>query len=91
MIQAESDAQKRDEYLQKLMVLPNQVICLHEKLQYFLYLFNVFFMEAKCYNARDPTHFLLQRWMEIIGKAHQNADFLKDQDVIRNVLNILQV
>ncbi|KAL5167915.1 Protein EXPORTIN 1A [Glycine soja] len=54
MIQAESDAQKRDEYLQKLMVLPNQ------------------------------------RWMEIIGKAHQNADFLKDQDVIRNVLNILQ-
>ncbi|TKY71105.1 EXPORTIN 1A [Spatholobus suberectus] len=54
MIQAESDAQKRDEYLQKLMVLPNQ------------------------------------RWMEIIGKAHQNVDFLKDQDVIRTVLNILQ-
>ncbi|QCD91785.1 exportin-1 [Vigna unguiculata] len=54
MIQAESDVQKRDEYLQKLMVLPNQ------------------------------------RWMEIIGKAHQNVDFLKDQDVIRNVLNILQ-
>ena len=41
MIQAESDAQKRDEYLQKLMVLPNQVICLLEKLHYFLYLFNV--------------------------------------------------
>ncbi|XP_020230039.1 protein EXPORTIN 1A isoform X1 [Cajanus cajan] len=54
MIQAESDAQKRDEYLQKLMVLPNQ------------------------------------RWMEIIGKAHQNVEFLKDQDVIRTVLNILQ-
>ncbi|XP_027355224.1 protein EXPORTIN 1A isoform X2 [Abrus precatorius] len=54
MIQAESDGQKRDEYLQRLMELPNQ------------------------------------KWLEIIGKAHQNVDFLKDQDVIRTVLNILQ-
>ncbi|XP_027362296.1 protein EXPORTIN 1A-like isoform X7 [Abrus precatorius] len=54
MIQAESDAQKRDEYLQRLMELPNQ------------------------------------KWLEIIGQAHQNVDFLKDQDVIRTVLNILQ-
>ncbi|KAH1219844.1 Protein EXPORTIN 1A [Glycine max] len=54
MIQAESDAQKRDEYLQRLMELPNQ------------------------------------KWMEIIGQAHQNVDFLKDQDVIRTVLNIMQ-
>ncbi|QCD88853.1 exportin-1 [Vigna unguiculata] len=54
MIQAESDAQKRDEYLQRLMELPNQ------------------------------------KWMEIIGQAHQNVEFLKDQDVIRTVLNILQ-
>ncbi|AES93816.2 hypothetical protein MtrunA17_Chr5g0395621 [Medicago truncatula] len=54
MIQAESDSQKRDEYLQRLMVLPNQ------------------------------------KWMEIIGQARQNADFLKDQDVIRTVLNVLQ-
>ncbi|KAJ1391230.1 Exportin-1/Importin-beta-like [Sesbania bispinosa] len=54
MIQAESDAQKRDEYLQRLMELPNQ------------------------------------KWLEIIGKARQNVDFLKDQDVIRTVLNILQ-
>ncbi|KAK7405987.1 hypothetical protein VNO78_07599 [Psophocarpus tetragonolobus] len=53
MIQAESDAHKRDEYLQKLKVLPNQ------------------------------------RWMEIIAKAHQNVDFLKDVDVTQNVLNIL--
>ncbi|XP_061355285.1 protein EXPORTIN 1A isoform X3 [Gastrolobium bilobum] len=54
MIQAESDAQKRDEYLQRLMELPNQ------------------------------------KWLEIIGQARQNVDFLKDQDVIRTVLNILQ-
>ncbi|XP_004511432.1 protein EXPORTIN 1A-like [Cicer arietinum] len=54
MIQAESDTQKRDEYLQRLMVLPNQ------------------------------------KWLEIIGQARQNVDFLKDQDVIRTVLNILQ-
>eukprot|EP01018_Ginkgo_biloba_P010449 Gb_26953 [translate_table: standard] len=54
MIQAESDPQKRDEYLQRLMELPNQ------------------------------------RWAEIIGKARQSVDFLKDQEVIRTVLNILQ-
>ncbi|CAK8539240.1 unnamed protein product [Lathyrus sativus] len=54
MIQAESDSQKRDEYLQRLMVLP------------------------------------YQKWLEIIGQARQNVDFLKDQDVIRTVLNILQ-
>jgi hypothetical protein len=30
MIQAESDAQKREEYLQQLMVLPNQVLCFLE-------------------------------------------------------------
>nr|GMD56610.1 protein EXPORTIN 1A-like [Ipomoea batatas] len=55
MIQAESDIQKRDEYLQRLMELPNQ------------------------------------KWAEIIGQARQSVDFLKDQDVIRAVLNILQV
>ncbi|XP_042513165.1 protein EXPORTIN 1A [Macadamia integrifolia] len=54
MIQAESDPQKRDEYLQRLMELPNQ------------------------------------KWVEIIGQARQSVDFLKDQDVIRTVLNILQ-
>ncbi|PWA66235.1 exportin 1A [Artemisia annua] len=54
MIQAESEASKRDEYLQRLMNLPNQ------------------------------------RWAEIIGHARGNADFLKDQEVIRSVLNILQ-
>ncbi|KAI5657416.1 hypothetical protein M9H77_26209 [Catharanthus roseus] len=54
MIQAEPDPQKRDEYLQRLMELPNQ------------------------------------KWSEIIGQARQSVDFLKDQDVIRAVLNILQ-
>ncbi|KAL7003798.1 Exportin-1 [Sarracenia purpurea var. burkii] len=54
MIQAESDPQKRDEYLQRLMELPNQ------------------------------------KWAEIIGQARQSLDFLKDQGVIRTVLNILQ-
>ncbi|KAL0304547.1 UNVERIFIED_CONTAM: protein EXPORTIN 1A [Sesamum radiatum] len=54
MIQAESDPHKRDEYLQRLMELPNQ------------------------------------KWAEIIGQARQSVDFLKDPDVIRAVLNILQ-
>ncbi|PIA33613.1 hypothetical protein AQUCO_04100203v1 [Aquilegia coerulea] len=54
MIQAESDPQKRDEYLQRLMELPNK------------------------------------KWDEIIGQARLSVDFLKDQDVIKTVLNILQ-
>ncbi|KAK9095683.1 hypothetical protein Scep_027152 [Stephania cephalantha] len=54
MIQAESDPQKRDEYLQRLMELPNR------------------------------------KWAEIIGQARVSVDYLKDQDVIRTVLNILQ-
>ncbi|CAM8937519.1 unnamed protein product [Rhodiola kirilowii] len=54
MIQAESDNQKRDEYLQRLMELPNQ------------------------------------KWAEIIGQARLSVDYLKDQDVIRTILNILQ-
>ncbi|KAK2658465.1 hypothetical protein Ddye_004999 [Dipteronia dyeriana] len=54
MIQAESDTQKREEYLQRLMALPNQ------------------------------------KWGEILGQARQSVDFLKDQDVIRTVLNIMQ-
>ncbi|CAA6668710.1 unnamed protein product [Spirodela intermedia] len=54
MIQAESDPVKRDEYLKRLMDLPNQ------------------------------------KWAEIIGQASQRVDILKDQDVIRTVLNILQ-
>uniref|UniRef100_A0A0E0KLT2 Importin N-terminal domain-containing protein n=1 Tax=Oryza punctata TaxID=4537 RepID=A0A0E0KLT2_ORYPU len=54
MIQAESDNTKRDEYLKRLMSLPNQ------------------------------------KWAEIIGQASQSIDILKNQDVIRSVLNILQ-
>ncbi|XP_057800622.1 protein EXPORTIN 1A [Salvia miltiorrhiza] len=54
MIQAEPDPDKRTEYLQRLMELPNQ------------------------------------KWVEIIGQARQSVDFLKDPDVIRAVLNILQ-
>ncbi|KAL0317874.1 UNVERIFIED_CONTAM: protein EXPORTIN 1A [Sesamum angustifolium] len=65
MIQAESDPHKRDEYLQRLMELPNQI-------------------------AVRLMHSLLQKWAEIIGQARQSVDFLKDPDVIRAVLNILQ-
>ncbi|XP_009417956.2 protein EXPORTIN 1A [Musa acuminata AAA Group] len=54
MIQAEPDPSKRDEYLRRLMDLPNQ------------------------------------KWAEIIGQASLSVDVLKDQDVIRAVLNILQ-
>ncbi|CAH1454711.1 unnamed protein product [Lactuca virosa] len=54
MIQAESEETERDEYLLRLMDLPNQ------------------------------------QWVEIIGYAHGNMDLLKDQDVIRIVLNILK-
>ncbi|KAL5568216.1 hypothetical protein UlMin_024791 [Ulmus minor] len=54
MIQAEPDPQKRDEYLQRLMELPNQ------------------------------------KWGEILGQARLSVDFLKDQEVIRTVLNIMQ-
>ncbi|CDY28738.1 BnaCnng06240D [Brassica napus] len=54
IIEAESDPQKRREYIKWLMALPNQ------------------------------------RWAEIIGEARQNVDFLKDPDVIHNVLTILQ-
>ncbi|KAK4789346.1 hypothetical protein SAY86_020665 [Trapa natans] len=54
MIQAESDPHKRDEYLQRLMALPNQ------------------------------------RWNDIISQARQTVEILKEQDVIRHVLNILQ-
>ncbi|CAH2055233.1 unnamed protein product [Thlaspi arvense] len=54
MIQAESDPEKRGEYIQRLMALPNQ------------------------------------KWAEIIGQARQSADTLKDPDMIRTVLNILQ-
>ena len=35
--------------------------------------------------------FLMQKWTEIIGRARGSVDFLKDQEVIRTVLNILQV
>nr|CAB3456381.1 unnamed protein product [Digitaria exilis] len=54
MIQAESDNTKREEYLKRLMSLPNQ------------------------------------KWAEIIGEAGRSTDILKNQDVIRSVLNILQ-
>eukprot|EP00252_Welwitschia_mirabilis_P021495 TRINITY_DN552_c0_g1_i3.p1 TRINITY_DN552_c0_g1~~TRINITY_DN552_c0_g1_i3.p1 ORF type:complete len:860 (+),score=155.81 TRINITY_DN552_c0_g1_i3:174-2582(+) len=54
MIQAEPDSQKRDEYLQRLMELPNK------------------------------------KWVEIIAQARQSVDVLKDQEIIRTVLNILQ-
>ncbi|PRQ37864.1 hypothetical protein RchiOBHm_Chr4g0407411 [Rosa chinensis] len=33
---------------------------------------------------------VIQRWSEIIGQARQSVKVLKDQEVIRTVLNILQ-
>ncbi|KAL7254761.1 hypothetical protein ACSBR1_008992 [Camellia fascicularis] len=33
---------------------------------------------------------IVQKWVEIAGQARHSVDFLKDQDVIRTVLNILQ-
>ena len=36
-------------------------------------------------------HRSVQKWAEIIGRARQSVDLLKQQDVIRTVLNILQV
>ncbi|KAG9158076.1 hypothetical protein Leryth_000240 [Lithospermum erythrorhizon] len=54
MIHAESDPQKREEYLRRLMDLPNL------------------------------------KWAEIIGQAQQSAEILKDTDIIKAVLNILQ-
>lgn len=37
------------------------------------------------------TNLIMQKWAEIIGQARVSVDYLKDQDVIRVVLNILQV
>ncbi|THG11400.1 hypothetical protein TEA_018509 [Camellia sinensis var. sinensis] len=84
MIQAESDPQKRDEYLQRLMELPNQASILKSS------------GHTCCVQAHTRNysglrfHFSVQKWAEIIGQARQSVDFLKDQDVIRTVLNILQ-
>ena len=63
-----------------------------EKPYYLLNFFHAIFLllKTKYINACGFPLFL-QKWMEIIGQAHQNVDFLKDQDVIRTVLNILQV
>eukprot|EP00270_Netrium_digitus_P012503 TRINITY_DN4067_c0_g1_i1.p1 TRINITY_DN4067_c0_g1~~TRINITY_DN4067_c0_g1_i1.p1 ORF type:complete len:525 (-),score=157.11 TRINITY_DN4067_c0_g1_i1:661-2136(-) len=54
MIQAEGDSQRREDYLQQLMLPPNQ------------------------------------RWQEIIAAAKMSLENLKQPDVIRSVLNILQ-
>ncbi|GFY83939.1 exportin 1A [Actinidia rufa] len=76
MIQAESDPQKRDEYLQRLMELPNQA-SLHRNVV----------LRILCICMILHVH----KWAEIIGQARQSVDFLKDQNVIRTVLNILQI
>lgn len=100
MIQAESDPQKRDEYLQRLMELPNQVCfdlefacptlsLAHTHTDTLIQFAQDVFL-ACCLSYCMPF-LLMQKWVEIIGKARQSVDFLKDQDVIRTVLNILQV
>ena len=55
MIQAESDSQKRDEFLQRLMELPNQVFCLLDKsfaesLSFYAFEFCKKILETKYYN-----------------------------------------
>lgn len=94
MIQAESDPSKRDEYLQRLMEFPNQV-CFRQDpcVGHFHLPFHSLYLLT---NAPGQLSLwlmdsILQKWAEIIGQAHQSVDFLKDQDVIRAVLNILQV
>ena len=88
MIQAESDNAKRDEYLKRLISLPNQVSCFAFQHAHWLYLWIL--LE---YNFELVTlwSYDLQKWAEIIGQASQSIDILKNQDVIRSVLNILQV
>ncbi|PSS04542.1 Protein EXPORTIN 1A like [Actinidia chinensis var. chinensis] len=44
----------------------------------------------KLFEFMHETHPGVQKWVEIIGQARQSVDFLKDQNVIRTVLNILQ-
>ncbi|CAN8269826.1 unnamed protein product [Cochlearia groenlandica] len=46
--------------------------------------------EKRCLYLQRLMAFPNQKWTEIIGQAHQNADYLKDPNVIRTVLNILQ-
>lgn len=81
MIQAESEAAKREEYLQRLMNLPNQV--------------GIFYNDTTFQSNLNIMSYgeslFMQKWAEIIGHARGSVDFLKDQDVIRTVLNILQV
>ncbi|KAK3042774.1 hypothetical protein RJ639_001047 [Escallonia herrerae] len=90
MIQAEPDPQKRDEYLQRLMELPNQA-------RFFAEVFLVLQFCDSDTSTRfagsigcSLTRCVLQKWAEIIGQARQSVEFLKDQGVIRTVLNILQ-
>lgn len=110
MIHAESDSMKRDEYLKRLMDLPNQVgrICcttifLYNYASSILYELNLFYNDC-CGNSSVIVHlllvemsyviflsFALQKWAEIIGQAGRSVDVLKDQDIIRTILNILQV
>lgn len=86
MIQAESDPVKRDEYLKRLMDLPNQVGDSH-----WTFFFKPLNSYSRFLNDWWCDRLLRQKWAEIIGQASQRVDILKDQDVIRTVLNILQV
>lgn len=44
-----------------------------------------------CITFYDKFCVFAQKWAEIIGQASQSVDVLKNQDVIRSVLNIMQV
>ncbi|KAL6984257.1 hypothetical protein U1Q18_017634 [Sarracenia purpurea var. burkii] len=45
----------------------------------------------KLFEFMHETHPGVHKWAEMIGQARQSVDFLKDQGVIRTVLNILQL
>lgn len=94
MIQAESDTQRRDEYLQRLMELPNQARAYLDMFRSLTFMTcDLMYLQflGGLYMLMLTIKFLVQKWAEIIGQARQSVDFLKDQDVIRAVLNILQV
>lgn len=96
MIQAEPDPQKRDEYVQRLMNLPNQVdITVLGPMQSSLSQTHTHDSLAKVAIADSilwlMSSLVIQKWSEIIGQARQSVEVLKDQEVIRTVLNILQV
>ena len=55
MIQAESDPQKRDEYLQRLMELPNQVCPISIFLVLGVFYNNILLAHSTCHEQKHTT------------------------------------